>query len=109
MLKRMEKVLPLLRKEVEVGRLQKELSAEVNRQIGERQREFFLKEQLKIIQQELGLSKDDRSADIEQFELRLVGKTLPEQARKRIDEELNKLSILETGSPEIGRASCRER
>ncbi len=100
MLKRMEKVLPLLRKEVEVGRLQKELSAEVNRQIGERQREFFLKEQLKIIQQELGLSKDDRSADIEQFELRLVGKTLPEQARKRIDEELNKLSILETGSPE---------
>ena len=100
MLKRMEKVLPLLRKEVEVGRLQKELSAEVNRQIGDRQREFFLKEQLKIIQQELGLSKDDRSADIEQFELRLEGKTLPEQARKRIDEEFNKLSILETGSPE---------
>ncbi|PZP87172.1 MAG: endopeptidase La, partial [Ectopseudomonas oleovorans] len=45
-LKRMEKVLPLLHKEVEVGRLQKELSAEVNKQIGERQREFFLKEQL---------------------------------------------------------------
>ncbi|MDP2242900.1 endopeptidase La [Pseudomonas sp.] len=100
MLKRMEKVLLLLRKEVEVGRLQKELSAEVNRKIGSSQREFFLKEQLKIIQQELGLSKDDRSADIEQFELRLQGKTLPEQARKRIDEELNKLSILETGSPE---------
>ncbi|WP_369959722.1 endopeptidase La [Pseudomonas benzenivorans] len=100
MLKRMEKVLPLLRKEVEVGRLQKELSAEVNRKIGERQREFFLKEQLKIIQQELGLSKDDRSADLEQFQQRLEGKTLPEQARRRIDEELNKLSILETGSPE---------
>ncbi|NQD91119.1 endopeptidase La [Pseudomonas sp. CrR25] len=100
MLKRMEKVLPLLRKEVEVGRLQKELSAEVNRKIGEHQREFFLKEQLKIIQQELGLSKDDRSADIEQFQQRLEGKSLTEQARKRIDEELNKLSILETGSPE---------
>ncbi len=99
-LKRMEKVLPLLRKEVEVGRLQKELSAEVNRKIGERQREFFLKEQLKLIQQELGLSKDDRSADIEQFQQRLEGKTLPGQARKRIDEELNKLSILESGSPE---------
>ncbi|MDH1261910.1 endopeptidase La [Pseudomonas sp. GD03944] len=100
MLKRMEKVLPLLRKEVEVARLQKELSAEVNRKIGKTQREFFLKEQLKIIQQELGLSKDDRSADIEQFEQRLAGKTLSDQARKRIDEELNKLSILETGSPE---------
>ena len=100
MLKRMEKVLPLLRKEVEVGRLQKELSAEVNKQIGERQREFFLKEQLKLIQQELGISKDDRSADREEFLARLEGKTLPAQAQKRIDEELNKLSILETGSPE---------
>jgi ATP-dependent Lon protease len=99
-LKRMEKVLPLLRKEVEVGRLQKELSAEVNKQIGERQREFFLKEQLKLIQQELGISKDDKSADREEFLARLEGKTLPAPARKRIDEELNKLSILETGSPE---------
>lgn len=99
-LKRMEKVLPLLRKEVEVGRLQKELSSEVNKQIGERQREFFLKEQLKLIQQELGISKDDKSADREEFLARLEGKTLPAQAQKRIDEELNKLSILETGSPE---------
>ncbi|WP_139657998.1 hypothetical protein, partial [Pseudomonas shirazica] len=74
--------------------------AEVNRQIGEHQREFFLKEQLKVIQQELGLTKDDRSADLEQFEQRLEGKTLPPQARKRIDEEMGKLAILETGSPE---------
>ena len=100
MLKRMEKVLPMLRKEVEVARLQNEISAEVNRQIGEHQREFFLKEQLKVIQQELGLTKDDRSADLEQFQQRLDGKTLPEQARKRIDEERGKLAILETGSPE---------
>ncbi|WP_282364046.1 endopeptidase La [Pseudomonas sp. PS01297] len=99
-LKRMEKVLPMLRKEVEVARLQNEISAEVNLKIGEHQREFFLKEQLKVIQQELGLTKDDRSADIEQFKQRLEGKTLPAQARKRIDEEINKLSILETGSPE---------
>lgn len=99
-LKRMEKVLPLLRREVEVARLQTELSAEVNRKIGEHQREFFLKEQLKIIQQELGITKDDKSADNDEFRGRLEGKQLPEQARKRIDEELNKLSILESGSPE---------
>ncbi|MFC8752726.1 endopeptidase La [Pseudomonas oryzihabitans] len=102
MLQRMEKVLPLLRKEVEVARLQKELSAEVNRKINERQREFFLKEQLKLIQQELGITKDDRSSDIEGFRQRLDGKSLPEAAQKRIDDELNKLSILETGSPEYG-------
>ncbi|SDI70591.1 ATP-dependent Lon protease [Pseudomonas flavescens] len=99
-LKRMEKVLPLLRKEVEVARLQHELSAEVNRSVGEHQREFFLKEQLKIIQRELGITKDDRSADAEQFSQRLESKTLPDQARKRIDDEMNKLSVLETGSPE---------
>ena len=48
----------------------------------------------------LGISKDDKSADREEFLARLEGKTLPAPARKRIDEELNKLSILETGSPE---------
>ncbi len=99
-LKRMEKVLPLLRKEVEVAKLQKELTGEVNRKIGERQREFFLKEQLKIIQQELGITKDDRSADADEFRSRLEGKVVPPAAQKRIDDELQKLSVLETGSPE---------
>ncbi len=99
-LRRMEKVLVLLKKEIDVARLQGEISAEVNRTISEHQRKFFLKEQLKIIQKELGLSKDDRTADIEQFQERLQGKTLPEAASRRIEEELNKLSVLETGSPE---------
>lgn len=99
-LKRMEKVLPLLRKEVEVARLQNEIAAEVNNKIGKHQREFFLKEQLKIIQQELGITKDDRHADADEFRARLQGRQVPEAVQKRIDEELNKLSILETGSPE---------
>ncbi|MEH6492806.1 endopeptidase La [Halopseudomonas sp.] len=99
-LRRMEKVLVLLKKEIDVARLQGEISAEVNRSISEHQRTFFLKEQLKVIQKELGLSKDDRTADIEQFRERLEGKQVPEAAQKKIDEELNKLSVLETGSPE---------
>ena len=99
-LKRMEKVLPLLRREVEVAKLQKEISAEVNSTIGQRQREFFLREQLKVIQKELGITKDDKSADADEFRARLEGKTVPAPAQKRIDEELHKLSLLETGSPE---------
>ena len=99
-LRRMQKVLVLLKQEIEVARLQGEISAEVNRTISEQQRKFFLKEQLKVIQKELGLSKDDRTADIEQFRARLTGKTLPDPAQQKIEEELNKLSILETGSPE---------
>lgn len=99
-LRRMEKVLVLLKTEIDVARLQGEISAEVNRTISKHQRTFFLKEQLKVIQQELGLSKDDRTADIEQFRARIADKTLPEAVSKKIEEELNKLSILETGSPE---------
>lgn len=98
--RRMEKVLTLIRKEQEVARLQGEITAEVNRKINEHQREFFLKEQLKVIQKELGLSKDDRTADIEQFEERMQGKDIPGAALKKIEDELQKLSILETGSPE---------
>ena len=66
--RRMEKVLVLIRKEQEVARLQSEINDEVNRKLSNHQREFFLKEQLKIIQKELGISKDDRTAEIEQFQ-----------------------------------------
>lgn len=100
LLRRMEKVLLLLRKEKEVAQLQHQISAQVNDKIQSGQREFFLREQLKVIQQELGISKDDRTADAEEFSKRLEDKTVPPQARKKIDEELKKISVLETGSPE---------
>jgi ATP-dependent Lon protease len=100
--RRIEKVLVLLRKEKEVAQLQGRISEQVNEKIQSHQREFFLKEQLKVIQQELGISKDDRTADAEEFEKRLEGKTVPVAARKRIDEELKKLSVLEPHSAEYG-------
>ncbi|MBZ9567851.1 endopeptidase La [Modicisalibacter tunisiensis] len=99
---RMQKVLPLLRKEIEVAQLQSEISEQVNAQMQERQREFFLREQLKVIQKELGISKDDRENDVDTFRARLEHLTVPERVQTRIDEELDKLSVLETGSPEYG-------
>ena len=65
-----------------------------------RQREFFLREQLKAIQKELGIAKDDRTAELERFDARRKDMVLPEEASKRIDEEVQKLSVLELGSPE---------
>ncbi|MGB1271037.1 MAG: LON peptidase substrate-binding domain-containing protein [Endozoicomonas sp.] len=103
--RRMEKVLVLIRKEQEVARLQSEINAEVNRKISTHQREFFLKEQLKVIQKELGISKDDKTAEVEKFQKRLEGLAIPESPRRKIDDDLNKLSILETGSPEY--SICR--
>ena len=99
---RMQKVLPLLRKEIEVAQLQSEISEQVNAQMEQRQREFFLREQLKVIQRELGISKDDRENDVDTFRARLKGKEVPQRVKERIDEELDKLSVLETGSPEYG-------
>jgi len=100
LLLRMERVLVLLHKELELARAQAQIRKSVEERMEERQREFFLKEQLKAIQKELGLEKDDRTAELEKFRKRLEELTLPEAARKRVDEEMEKLGILETGSPE---------
>ncbi|AJQ95991.1 endopeptidase La [Gynuella sunshinyii] len=99
---RMEKVLALLKKEINVARLHGELTDEVNKKVSKHQREFFLREQLKLIQKELGITKDDKTSDAEEFRNRLDGKTVPEEALKKINEELKKLEMLETGSPEYG-------
>ncbi|MDH3995267.1 MAG: LON peptidase substrate-binding domain-containing protein, partial [Gammaproteobacteria bacterium] len=102
LLPRMEKVLALLRREREVAELQGQISSQVNDKVSAQQREFFLREQLKIIQKELGISKDDRTSDAEMFEQRIKDLKLPAGAAQRIEDELRKLSVLETGSPEYG-------
>ncbi len=100
--KRMERVLLLLNKELEVAKLQSEIRSEVEQKMSKHQREFFLREELKIIQRELGLAKDDRTADIDHFNTRMEKLDPPVHVTERFDEEVNKLAILETGSPEYG-------
>ncbi|MFK7993719.1 MAG: endopeptidase La [Granulosicoccus sp.] len=100
--KRMEEVLLLLHKELEVARLQAEIRSEVEQKMSKHQREFFLREELKIIQRELGIAKDDRTSDIDEFKQRMQTRNPPEHVQKRFDEELNKMSVLESGSPEYG-------
>jgi len=97
---RMDKVLKLIQKELEVAELQVEIRMQVEDKMTRQQRHFFLREQLKTIQKELGIAKDDRTADIERFNKNLSTLTLPNMVQKRVDEELSKFSILETGSPE---------
>ncbi len=97
---RMEKTLVLLQKEVEVAKAQTEIRAHIEGEITQHQREMFLREQLKFIQKELGISKDDRESEVDSFRERLEDCVVPTQAQSRIDEELEKLSMLERGSPE---------
>jgi len=98
--KRMEKVLVLLKKELDVARLQSQIRERVDEKMTEQQREFFLHQQLKAIQKELGLAKDDKTAELDTFRERLAKLVVPPHAQKRIDEEMHKLSLLETGSAE---------
>ncbi len=98
--RRMEKVLVLLKKELDVAKLQSQIRGRMEEKMSEQQREFFLREQLKTIQKELGLSKDDKTAELETFKDRIKKMALPEPAKKRIDEEMAKFSVLETGSAE---------
>ena len=100
LMRRLEKVLVLIRKELDVAQAQARIQAHVEEEIQGRQREMILREQLKAIQHELGITKDDRTADQDEFRQRLDGKNLPDRAKQRIDQELEKFGHLEPGSPE---------
>jgi len=100
LLPRMEKTLVLLQKEVEIATAQTEIRKHVESELNQRQREMFLREQLKFIQSELGISKDDRQTEIERFREKIADYDLPQQAAERIEQELEKMAVLERGSPE---------
>ncbi|HHJ13642.1 MAG TPA: endopeptidase La [Gammaproteobacteria bacterium] len=100
LLKRLERVHALLTKELEVARTQAHIRQQVEQEMQQHQREHILREQMKIIQKELGISKDDRTAELDKFRERLEALQLPDSARERIEQEMDKFSVLETGSPE---------
>lgn len=102
LLPRLERVLSLLSREVGIARTQMEIREHVEGEMHQHQREALLREQLKFIQRELGITKDDRTAEVEEFRGRLTDKQVPEGVAERIDDEMHKLSILEPGSPEYG-------
>ncbi len=99
---RMQKSLLLLTKELEVSRIQASITEQTQEQLGDQQREFFLRQQLKVIQKELGISKDDRESDADTFSERLEGRVIPEHVQARVNEELKKLQVLEPSSAEYG-------
>ncbi len=99
-LPRIDRVLVLLKKELEVSRLQTRINKQIEEKISAQQREFFLKEQLKAIKKELGLEKEGKTSEIEKFQQRLRQLTLNDEARRAVEEEMEKFSLLEPSSPE---------
>lgn len=97
---RIDTALLLLKKELDLTKLQSTINQRIEATINKTQREFFLKEQLKAIKKELGMEKDDKTMDAEKFEQRLKERKVPEEVMKVIKEEMEKLGVLEVQSAE---------
>ncbi len=98
--RRIDRVLVALKKELEVSRLQTKITKQIEEKVSAQQREFFLKAQLKEIKKELGLEKEGKTTEIEKFQQRLEGLKLNAEAQKAVDDELEKLQLIEPSSPE---------
>jgi ATP-dependent Lon protease len=87
---RLRRVLVHVQRQIGVLDAQEDIKSQVQEELGERQREMFLREQLKTIQRELG--EGDERDDLQELRESLEALELPAEARKEVDRELNRLS-----------------
>ncbi len=88
----------LLNKEVEVLHLGNEIQSQVSNALGQAQREFFLREQLKAIKQELG--EEDANPDISSIRKRMNEKKLPQNVVEVIEKEIERMGLISQASPD---------
>ncbi|WP_374433478.1 endopeptidase La [Inhella sp.] len=96
--KRLEKLLELLEHEVDILQVEKRIRGRVKRQMEKSQREYYLNEQVKAIQKELG--DGEEGADIEELEKRIQAAKMPKEARQKAEGELKKLRLMSPMSAE---------
>ena len=98
---RIENTLLLLREEYDLSLLKEQISQKIDERVSKQQRDFFLREQLREIQQELGLEQDRKSLELRRFRERFENLDLNEEALKRVDDEMHRYSMLDEHSPEL--------
>ncbi|MEA2012503.1 MAG: endopeptidase La [Verrucomicrobiota bacterium] len=98
--KRLEKALFLLRKELDLNQLKEKITHQIEEKITKQQRDFFLREQLKVIKNELGLEKDQTAEEVGKYEKRIAKLKLSKEATEKINEEMERIKILSPQSPE---------
>ena len=96
--KRLEKLLELLEHEVDILQVEKRIRGRVKRQMEKSQREYYLNEQVKAIQKELG--DGEEGADLEELEKKIEAAKMSKEARKKADSELKKLKLMSPMSAE---------
>jgi len=96
--KRLEKLLEQLEHEVDILQVEKRIRGRVKRQMEKSQREYYLNEQVKAIQKELG--DGEEGADMEELEKKIIAAKMPKEARKKVDAEFKKLKLMSPMSAE---------
>jgi ATP-dependent Lon protease len=96
--KRLEHLLGLIEGELDILQVEKRIRGRVKRQMEKSQREYYLNEQVKAIQKELGEMED--GSDLDEMEKRLKASRMPKEARKKADSELKKLKLMSPMSAE---------
>ncbi|MHB8140656.1 MAG: endopeptidase La [Vulcanimicrobiaceae bacterium] len=97
--KRMRKLTMLLTKELEVVELGHKIQGDIQREMEKNQREFYLRQQLRAIQEELG-EVDPQQAETNELRQKIDAAKMPEDARKAADRELDRLNKVPQASPE---------
>ncbi|HEY8298563.1 MAG TPA: endopeptidase La [Candidatus Baltobacteraceae bacterium] len=97
--KRMRKLTMLLTKELEVVELGHKIQSDIQREMEKNQREFYLRQQLRAIQEELG-EVDPQQAETNELRAKIDEAQMPEDAKKAADRELERLSKVPQASPE---------
>jgi ATP-dependent Lon protease len=98
---RLQRLSIVLAQELDVLRLESEIQDQVQQEVDKGQREFFLREQMRVIQSELG-EMDTQLAEINELREKLTQISLPDEARAKAEKELNLLAIMPPAAPEVG-------
>ncbi|CAD7940568.1 unnamed protein product [Amoebophrya sp. A25] len=102
--KRLQLAYALLQKERQVLEAQVRIRSSVEETVQKQQKEFYLREQMKVIKKELGLEKDDRDALVHKFKTRIekeIKGEIPTEVKEVLDQEMEKLQYLDKNSSEF--------
>lgn len=98
---RLEKLLDILNNEREVLELERKINQRVKKQMEKTQKEYYLREQMKAIQKELG-DKEGRAGEVEELRAQMAEQELPDKVKEKLEKEIERLEKMPTSSAEGG-------
>ncbi|MDF2676065.1 MAG: lonA [Bacillota bacterium] len=98
---RLEKINSLLAKEIKVLQIENDINEQVKRQVNEVQRDYYLKEQMKAIQKELG-EDESTEAEVEEYLNKISKAGMIKEVREKAEKEINRLLKISSSSPDAG-------